>query len=836
MKKKKENKNRQYLYNIFLFIVSLGVIITTLFILWIASFKIPDFNSFDERITSGSTKIYDRTGEILLYDIHQDVKRTNIDFEEMGDNIKMATIAIEDSEFYNHKGVRITSTVRAVFSNIFGIGIGGGGSTITQQLVKNTFLTQKVSIARKIKEWVLAYKIDSSLSKDKILELYLNDAPYGGTIYGIEEASREYLDKRPSELTINEAAYLASIPQSPTYLSPYRENNQRLEERKNLVLFRMQDLGMITEEEYGAAKAESINFEKPDTTGIKAPHFVFFIKDYLEKRYGQERILQGGLKVTTTLDYDLQQKAEEIAEEEALKNEESYDGSNISMVAIDPQNGNILTMVGSRNYFDENIDGNYNVATALRQPGSSFKPFIYATAFEQGFTPSTVLFDLPTEFNSSCSPYGKAQNGYSQENCYMPQNYDGKNLGPMTLRSALAQSRNVPAVKLFYLTGLQNSLRTAENLGISTLTDVNRYGLTLVIGGGEVTLLDMTSAYSVLANQGIKNPYTGILKIEDENGKVLEKFEKKETEVLSKNAALTLTDVLSDNQARVPTFGSRSSLYIDGYDVAAKTGTTNSNKDAWLIGYSPNISIGVWTGNNDNTPMKKGGSTVAGPAWNKLMSYALTNKEKEFFEEPTEENTNKPVLKGSWLGNEVYEIDNISGKLATEYTPEETKEEKVITNVHSILHWIKKTDPTGSVPTEPWKDSQYSNWETVVQDWWMKNQWKYQINSALNKPTEYDDVHTPQSAPFVTIISPNKNIEYIEDSWIPLQISSQGVYPIRKIDIFINNTFIESTNSPYNYYIKLNEVENIQRINSIKLISYDTVYNKSETETEFMVK
>ena len=262
-------------------------------------------------------------------------------------------------------------------------------------------------------------------------------------------------------------------------------------------------------------------------------------------------------------------------------------------------------MVGSRDYFDKTIDGNYNVATALRQPGSSFKPFIYATAFNKGFTPNTVLFDLPTEFQTTCDAYGKALPGQNQNNCYMPRDYDNKTVGPIKLRNALAQSRNIPAVKLFYLAGLSDSLKTAEDMGISTLTNINRYGLTLVIGGGEVSLLDMTSAYGVFANDGIRNQYTGILKIEDKNGKVLEKYTPSPNQVLPKNTTLTISDILSDNTARTPTFGPSSVLYIPKKDVAVKTGTTNSDKDAWTIGYTPSVVVGVWAGNNDNKPMKK---------------------------------------------------------------------------------------------------------------------------------------------------------------------------------------------------------------------------------------
>ncbi|MEK7190315.1 MAG: transglycosylase domain-containing protein, partial [Patescibacteria group bacterium] len=678
-------KNKKFLKNFILLLASIFIFLSGIIIFWLFSLEIPDFHAFEDRKVVSSTQIYDRTGKILLYDIHQDIKRTNIAFEQMGLNIKNATVAIEDSEFYNHGGIRITSIVRAVLSNFLG-GKTQGGSTITQQLVKNTLLTQRKSYIRKMKEWILAIKIDRSMPKEKILEYYLNEVPYGGNVYGIEAASKTYFDKEAIDLTLAEAAYLASIPQSPTILSPYGKNKDKLEVRKNLVLSRMLELKFITKEEYLKAKSEAVVFVLPATQGIKAPHFVFFIKDYLEQKYGVEMVENGGLKVITTLDFDLETKAEQLIKEGALQNEKDWNGKNAGLVAIDPKTGQILVMVGSRDYFDKTIDGNYNIATANRQPGSSFKPFIYATAFNKSFTPETVLFDLPTEFQTTCDARGKALPGHSQKDCYMPDNYDGKYRGPLSLRDALAQSINLPAVKLFYLAGLPDSLQTAETMGISTLKDVNRYGLTLVIGGGEVSLLDMTSAYGVFANSGIKSPYTGILKVEDLSGKTLEEFQSNSQEVLPKNTALTISDILSDNKARAPTFGLNSSLNIPGKNVAAKTGTTNNNKDAWTIGYTPSIVAGVWAGNNDNLPMKKGGVAVAGPIWNKFMNEALAKIPAESFEKPNLEIDPmkvKPVLRGFWQGNENFFIDKISGKLASSNTPKETREEKIITNVRS---------------------------------------------------------------------------------------------------------------------------------------------------------
>ena len=831
-------KNKHFWRNVAMFVISIGIVLIAVMAFWISSFKIPDFNSLENIKIINSTKIYDRTGEVVLYDINKDIRRTNIAFEEMGANIKNATVAVEDAEFYNHNGIRISSIFRAtIWAKLTGKRITGG-STITQQLIKNTLLNSKVTPARKIKEWVLALKIEKELPKEKILELYLNEVPYGGTLYGIQEASRTYFSKKPADLSLAEAAYLAAIPQSPTVLSPYGKNLDKLEERKNFVLFRMKEVGFITEEEYNSAKAEIVSFVPQAVGGIKAPHFVFFIKDYLEQKYGAEIVQKGGLKVTTTLDYELEKKAEEIVKAEALKNEKDWNGKNASLVAIDPKTGQILAMVGSRDYFDKDIDGNFNVATAFRQPGSSFKPFIYATAFNKGFTPDTVLFDLPTEFQSTCNASGRANSG-SQADCYMPSNYDGLHRGPMSLRDALGQSINIPAVKLFFLAGLGDSLRTAEEMGISTLADVNRYGLTLVIGGGEVSLLDITSAYGVFANDGIRSPYTGILKVEDANGNVLEEYRPNGREVLPKNTALTISDILADNKARTPTFGANSVLQIPGKDIAVKTGTTNNNKDAWTIGYTPSIVVGVWAGNNDNVPMKKGGSALAGPIWNKFMNEALKVLPNENFEEPNlavDINTTKPILRGFWQGNENFFIDKISGKLATEYTPLETREEKVITNVHTILYWVNRNDILGEPPKNPENTAQFNNWEVPIQNWWAQNKYKYSVVSPADKPNIEDDIHTDSSAPEVLILEPNKNKTYRADERIYLTVINNGKFPLKKIDIFVNDVYIGNVEYPFNFSFIPENIADISDENEIRIISYDEVFNRGESFSTFKVK
>ena len=812
-------------------LVALCIFTASFILFWISTFKIPDLNSFDERIVAQSTKIYDRTGEILLYDVHENIRRTIVPYEEISRDIKNATVAIEDVEFYQHHGIKPTAFLRAIFANIKSGNFGQGGSTITQQVVKNSILTTEKKIARKIKEWVLAVKLEKVMSKKEILTLYLNETPYGGNIYGIEEASLSFFGKQAKDLTLAESAYLAAIPQAPTYYSPYGSHLEKLEARKNLVLQKMLENNFISKEEYQKAKEEKVIFRKKSTKGIKAPHFVMYVKKYLEKKYGEKVLTEGGLKVITTIDYDLQKKAEEIVKKYALENVEKFNAKNASAVAIDSKTGQILIMVGSRNYFDDKINGNFNVATAHRQPGSSFKPFVYATAFNKGFTPDTVLFDLKTEFSTYCNPNGTPILPEYKDKCYSPENYDHIYRGPMTLRDALAQSVNVPAVKILYLSGLSDSLKTAKDMGITSLTNTNQYGLTLVLGGGEVSLLDITSAYSVFANEGIRNPHTSILKIEDKEGHILEKFEKQPRRVLPEASALYISDILSDNKARTPAFGAYSPLYFPGRDVAGKTGTTNDYRDAWTIGYIPQVSLGVWAGNNDNSSMeKKVAGFIVTPIWNSLMKEILAKYPDEKFKKPPEyDKSIKPILRGVWQGGETYIIDKISGKLATKFTPEETREEKVVKQYHSILHWIDKNNIMGPKPKDPNKDNQYSRWEYAVQKWVKEKGLKDDTNPI---PTEYDDIHTPGKAPKIKILYPSSTKIYNTKEKINILISnnSYSKYPLTKLNFYLNGRFIGSSNTTSFSFIP-NDISGIKNNNELKIVGFDSVYNKGEATT-----
>ncbi|MEZ4103872.1 MAG: transglycosylase domain-containing protein [Candidatus Paceibacterota bacterium] len=718
---------KNIIIDLIIIIIALGILLSAGFLIWVSTLKIPDLSSFEERRILQSTKIYDRTGEILLYDLHQDVKRTVVPFENISRHIKNATISIEDNEFYNHFGIEPTSIIRAVYTNLTqGDLLGGqGGSTITQQVIKNSVLQNEKTITRKVKEWILAIKLEKVLSKDEILSIYLNESPYGGTIYGVEEASQAFFGKPASEVTLAEAAYLAALPQAPTYLSPYGNNKEVLDKRQALVLERMLFDNFINEEEYNQAKEEEVEFQPQAIGSIRAPHFVMYIREQLVQKYGEEVLSERGYRVITTLDWELQKEAERILRERGLTNVEKYKATNAGLVAVDPKTGDLLTMVGSRDYFSEDIDGNYNVALANRQPGSSIKPFIYATAFSKGYLPETVVFDVKTQFSPLCP----ADSPSSQSPCYSPNNYNHKTIGPINLRNALAQSLNIPAVKVLYLAGLKDSLKTASDMGLTTLNpeDSGKYGLTLVLGGGEVKLYDMTYAYSVFANEGMKAEPRSILKIEDNQGNIIEENEVSTKRVLDKNTTLLISDVLSDNVARTPLWGANSLVNFPGRSVASKTGSTNDLRDAWLMGYAPNLAVGTWVGNNDNSPMGGGLSgLIVTPMWREFMDIALEKIPEEDFSQPE---TNlvgvKPILRGQYIDtNKLLEILQSGEELDARAVAE------IYNDVHSILHFVDRSNPTGPSPTNPNRDDQYTNWEYAVQLW--KNQ-TYGLNQENNE-------------------------------------------------------------------------------------------------------
>lgn len=592
---------------------------------------LPRPEKFTERELTESTKIFDRTGETLLYEIYGEERREWISLEKIPEYLKKAIIATEDGNFYQHWGVDPKGIIRAVFADLKLMEPVYGGSTITQQLIRSTYLSTEKTAARKTKEIILAIELDRRYSKDQILEWYLNQIPFGRNAYGVQAACRVYFGKTVSEISLSEAATLAALIKSPGY---YPNHLDELLVRRDYVLSRMVDEEFLPPEEAKEAKSQEINFIEASHP-IVAPHFTLWVKQQLEEKYGREFLEQKGLKIITSIDIELQQKAEEIVKEGVKKNK-IYNAYNAALVTIDPKTGEILAMVGSADYFATSsfpegcspglnckFEPQFNAALTLRQPGSSFKPFVYAAAFQKGYNDKTVVIDEPTNFGV----WGGKE--------YVPQNFDGLFRGPVTLRQSLAQSLNIPSVKvLLYLAGLEDSVQTAENLGITTLKPP--FGPSIVLGGWEVKLLEMTSAYGVFANDGLRLLPSPILKIEDSNGNLIFENKKNPMRVLETRTARLINDILSDNEARAPMFGWESNLYFENYQVAAKTGTSQDSRDGWIIGYTPSIVTGVWVGNNDNTPMaKKAAELLAGPTFHRFMEEVLVKYPKENFLKPT---------------------------------------------------------------------------------------------------------------------------------------------------------------------------------------------------------
>jgi len=607
----------------------IGLFVLSFLLLPLFAFNLPTPDKIIRR-EGFSTKILDRKGEVL-YDIFVNQRRTPVPLDEVPLFLRQATIAIEDKNFYKHQGFDPTGYLRAVY-NIVVFRRLQGGSTLTQQLVKNVLLTPERTIFRKIKEFILAIQIERKYTKDEILQMYMNEAPYGGTAWGVEVAAEVYFGKKVKDLNLVESAILAGLPQRPSSYSPYSSNPKAYIARTTDVLRRMREDGYITEEQEEAALGElpGVEFQVRGAS-FKAPHFVQYVQKILEERYGERVVEQGGLRVTTTLDLTLQEKAEEIVREEIAK-VESQRITNGASVALNPETGEILAMVGSKNFNDPNYDGQFNAAVqALRQPGSAIKPITYVTAFKEGYSPSTLIMDVPTTF-----PGGVGQPDYT------PVNYDGKFRGPIQVRYALGNSINMAAVKMLAMVGIKDTLETAYDLGISTLKPdketLERVGLSLTLGGGEVRLLELTGAYAAFMNKGYKVEPVTILKVEDADGKVLEEVKpEKGKRVLTEEQAYLIAHILSDNSARTDVFGTNSLLNISGRTIAVKTGTTNDKRDNWTIGGNSQGLVGTWVGNNDYTPMLNVASGVSGasPIWRRILLEMLKDKPNVGFETPS---------------------------------------------------------------------------------------------------------------------------------------------------------------------------------------------------------
>ena len=660
---------------------------------------------FTERPFVLPTKIYDREGEVLLYQIYGEEKRTVVPLDKVSENLKQAILATEDAGFYHHFGLDFKGILRSVLNNLkIGRFFYASGSTISQQLIRSSFLSLEKTVQRKVKEIILTLELERRYSKDQILGFYLNQVPFGSNAYGVEAAAQTFFEKSASDVSLGEAALLASLIQAPSRLSPYGSYLDKLLIRKDYVLDRMAEENYISQEEADEAKKEILEFAEIRHP-IEAPHFVLYVRKYLEEKYSDYFLKEKGLKVYTTLNWELQETAQEIVKEAVAMNK-GYDAHNASLVSINPKTGEILAMVGSVDWHATSsypegcliseegclFDPKFNIATlGERQPGSAFKPFAYAQAFKRGFTPDTLLWDVKTEFNPNCTSTAIEEKDEYDLDCYHPENYDENFRGPVTFRQALAQSINLPSVKVLYLAGLKETIDLAQSLGITTLDQpFSWYGLSLVLGGGEVKLLDLVSAYGVFATRGLKVPPVAVLKIEDSEGNIIEETKKTQKRVLEAQVADLINDILSDNEARTPMFGRFSPLSIPDHQVAAKTGTTQEYKDAWTIGYTPSLVTGVWAGNNNNTPTdEKPGVVLAGPIWNQFMKKALTIYPSEDFQKPKLIETEKPSLKG--------EVD--------------------WENPHSILHYVERNDPQGDEPEKPEYNSQYQSWEEAIQAW-----------------------------------------------------------------------------------------------------------------------
>jgi len=718
------------------------IIITPILFFWYSR-DLPAPGSLVVGKYTDATRIYDRKGT-LLYSVYQDENRTYVKLDEVPKYIEQGTIAIEDKDFYSNKGFSPIAYLRVVKNALLGQGLAGG-STISQQLVKNVLLTNERRLSRKIKELILSIQVNQTYTKDQILEMYLNNIPYGGSAIGVEAASEMYFGKKVKDLDLAESAFLAGLPQSPSIYSPFSGNKYYID-RTESVLKRMVEDGYITKSESDKAlsKIKNYTFKKENSTGFKAPHFVLYVKELLAEQFGENMVATGGLQVTTSLDYDIQKEAEKIVKEEVDKLKVHRAGNGAAVV-MDTKTGEILAMVGSKDYFGESepkgcvsgdtcvFDPNPNVAILKRQPGSSMKPVMYATALEKGYTASALLMDTKTDF-PTLDP---------KEPIYTPVNYDGKYRGPVQMRFALGNSLNIPAVKMLAMVGVEPVMKKAYEMGIDnwqpTKENMEDVGLSLVLGGRETSLLSEMTAYSVFANKGIRQDPVSILKVTDNEKHTL--FEHKKTngkKVLSEEVAFIISHILLDNSARTDAFGSNSYLNIFGRSVAVKTGTTDKKRDNWTFGYTPSYVVGVWVGNNNNAEMNPAiasGVTGASPIWNKIMTFVLKGKAKDEFQKPD----NVVAL----------QIDVLSGGLP--HGGQGTRSE----------YFIKGTEPTSESPIYKSKDGKnylvfkeddpvstdgQNRWQKGIEEWIAKehpNDEAYHPPGELVNPSSNSDQPTP---------------------------------------------------------------------------------------------
>lgn len=773
------------LFGLIIFVV-VGFIVSFLVFAWYSR-SLPEPGKV-KRSTGFSTVFLDRDDKVI-YEMYKDENRIPIDIKDIPEYLKKGTIAIEDKTFYQHSGFSIIGIIRGVIVNTILKGQTAGGSTLTQQLIKNSLLTSERTITRKIKEFILAVEVERRYTKDEILGMYLNEAPYGGSFYGVEAAAKGYFGKSAKDLNLVECAILSGMPQNPSVFSPFIGKADAFIGRTTDVLRRMREDGYITValEKKALADLKLVKFTEPKV-GIKAAHFVFYVRDQLVKLYG-EKIMDQGLRIKTTLSLDVQDEIEKITKEEIGKLK-GLNATNASVVVLDSQSNEILGMVGSYDYNDEKF-GKFNTALALRQPGSSIKPITYALAFEKGYTPATVLMDTKTVFPKQ------------GETDYTPVNYDGKFRGPVQLRFTLANSLNIPAVKLLAMLGVKDFLSTAYSFGLDTFepndANLKRFGLAITLGGGESRLIDMTSAYSVFARGGIRKDYSSIIEVKDYSGNNIYKAESKnEKRVLSEGSSFLVSHILSDNIARSEEFGLNSYLNIPGKTVAVKTGTTDDKRDNWAIGFTKNITVGVWVGNNDNSPMNPtiaSGATGASPIFYRTMISLLKKYKDGIMDKPS--------------NVEAFEIDSYLGGLPrdgqskrTEYFIKGT-EPKDISPAYKRLR-ISKTngklandleirlgeydfkDYVVFEEKDPVSTDGRNRWQEGIEEWrktQSDDKFKYPTETSTSK---IDDV-------VVQIKSPEDKKQY-DNADGSLNVKITSLEDVKKVEIFVNGNSVKTYN------------------------------------------
>lgn len=820
-----------------LFVIIVGGSLFGFLLFTVYSKDLPSPNRLVERDIPLSTKILDRHGE-LLYDVYGEQNRTLVKLEELPPALINATLATEDADFYLHRGFDLVGITRSLFYIVARRNLQGG-STITQQLVKNALLSSERTVTRKIKELVLSLQIERRYSKDEILQMYLNEVSYGGQSNGVEAAAQMYFGKSAKDLTLAEAALLAGLPQKPSVYSPFGSYPENARARQSYVLHLMSDRGWVGKDgqrhflgkkEAEDAKKAEIKYATPGGR-IKAPHFVMYIKRLLEERYGEKMVEEGGLKVTTSLDLKMQEEAEKIVAEEVEK-AKSLKVGNGALVALDPRTGEILAMVGSRDYFDVENQGNFNVAVdGLRQPGSAIKPITYATAFKKGYTAATMIMDVPTTF-----PGGRDNPDYK------PENYDGNFRGPLQLRYALGNSINLVAVKLLKMVGVPAALQTAHEMGITTLNEPDRYGLSLTLGGGEIKLVDLVSAYGVFANSGKHHDVVSLLEVRDSKERLLEKSDEESgTTVLTPEQAYLVSDILADNNARSLAFGTYSPLVIPNHTVAVKTGTTDDKKDNWTIGYTPSLVVGVWVGNNNNTAMDPhlaSGITGAAPIWHRAVASFLKDKPNEPFVRPE--------------GIVEMDIDALTG-----YLPFETARVRreifirgTVPTAHSDMYQrLKICKSDGKIAAKPCEEAgnfeekiyvrltdALPEWQEFTEKWLSENKDKLEPeHSEWYPPSEQSFLYFDENGRINREEKPLVKILDIRDgdtvsASFPVKANIISPYTVLKVEVYLDGQLLDPplTSIPYEKKVTLSE-DNTGR-HRILVRGYDSGGNVGEKE------